>query len=85
VPHILHLLKDPGNRTALDVLAAQARDPANRLTVVLLQGAAPPAAALPGEVFRLAEGNGSPSSPYAAIDHARLLELIFVADTVVTW
>jgi hypothetical protein len=85
VPHVLHLLKDPGNRTALDVLAAQARNPDNRLTVVLLEGAAQPNAALPGDVYRLAEGNGSPPSQYPVIDHARLLELIFGADTVVTW
>jgi len=85
VPHILHLLKDPGNRTALDVLAAQARDPDNRLTVVLLQDAARVSDALPGEVYRLTEGNGNPPSPYPAIDHARLLELIFTADTVVPW
>jgi len=85
VPRILHLLKDPGNRTALDVLAAQAREPDNRLTVVLLQDAARVSHSLPGEVFRLAEGNGTPPSPYPAIDHARLLDLIFTADTVVTW
>ena len=85
MPHILHLLREPGSRTALDVLAAQARDPDNRLTVVLLPGAARVASALPGEVLRLAEGNGHPLSPYPAIDHARLLELVFAADTVVTW
>jgi hypothetical protein len=85
VPHILHLLKDPANRTALDVLAAQARDPENRLTIVLLQDATLPGEALPGEVLRLADGDGSSSSPYPAIDHARLLEIIFGADTVVTW
>jgi hypothetical protein len=85
VPHILHLLKDPRNRAALDVLAAQARDPDNRLSIVLLQDAARLDEALPGEVFRLAEGNGGASSPYPAIDHSRLLDLVFSADTVVTW
>jgi hypothetical protein len=81
MPHILHLVKDPSNRTALEVLAAQARDPANRLSVVLMQAASGLADPLPGEVFHL-DGAGS---PYPAIDHSRLLDLIFAADTVVTW
>jgi hypothetical protein len=85
VPHILHLLKDPGNRTALDVLAAQARDPDNRLSIVLLQDASVLSEPLAGEVFRLADGDGSANSPYPAIDHSQLLDLVFTADTVVTW
>jgi hypothetical protein len=81
---VLHLLKDPGNRTALEVLAVQGRDPTISLVIVLLQAAARagPAAPLPGEVYRL-DGDGA--SPYPAIDHNRLLDLIFEADTVVTW
>ncbi|HZS33230.1 MAG TPA: hypothetical protein VFC42_07610 [Methylomirabilota bacterium] len=82
MPRILHLIKDPARRTAFEVLAAQARDPANRLAVVLLQAAAGVTAPLPGEVFRLGDGAGS---PYPPIDHSRLLELIFAADTVVAW
>jgi hypothetical protein len=82
VPHILHLVKDPANRTAFEILATQARDPANRLSVVLMQEAAALTDPLPGEVFRLGAANGS---PYPSIDHVRLLDLIFAADTVVTW
>jgi hypothetical protein len=82
MPHILHLVKDPANRTALQVLAAQARDPANRLSVVLIQAAEGLTDPLPGDVFRLDGGAGS---PYPTIDHSRLLDLIFAADTVVTW
>ncbi len=81
MPRILHLIKDPANRTALEVLAAQARDPDNRLSVVLLQEAARLTEPLPGEVFHLAGANG----PHPAIDHGRLLDLIFAADTVVSW
>jgi hypothetical protein len=82
VPHILHIIKDPANRSAFEVLAAQARDPANRLSVVLTQAASGVAAPLPGDVFYLDGGGGS---PYPAIDHSHLLDLIFAADTVVTW
>jgi hypothetical protein len=83
MPHILHIIKDSANRSAFDVLAAQARDPANRLSVVLMQTASGLAGPLPGDVFHL-DGDGG-RSPYPAIDHSRLLDLIFAADTVVTW
>lgn len=82
MPRVLHLIKDPDNRTALDVVAQHGRDPAIRLSVVLMQRAVGFAAPLPGEVYRL---DGDSASPYPAIDHARLIELIFEAETVVTW
>ncbi len=85
MPRLLHLIKDPTNRTPFTVLAEQARDPANVLTVVLLQQAVAVREPLPGQVFRLAESDNGSSSPYLAIDHARLLDLIFDADTVVSW
>jgi hypothetical protein len=80
---VLHLVKDRANRVAFDVLAEQARDPSIALSVVLLQDAADLADPVPGEVFRL--GDSPAGSPYPAIDHGRLLDLIFAADTVVTW
>ncbi len=84
--HVLHLIKDSVNRTALDVVVQQARDPDVRLSIVLLQHAANLRDRLPGEVFRLDEGsaNGTPA-PYPPITHSQLLDLIFAADTVVTW
>ncbi len=90
MPRLLHLLKDPTDRTALDVLAQQARDPSITLEIVLVHDAAIATRfpePLPGTVFRLAEGGkpGASGSPYPAIDHSRLLELIFSADTVVSW
>lgn len=87
MPHVLHLIKDPDDRTALDVIASQARDPSVRLTVVLMQRAAHLEARLGGEVYRLdqTEGGGAAPSPHPSIDHAGLLDLIFAADTVVTW
>lgn len=87
MPHILHLIKDPSNRTAFEVVAQQARDPAITLSVVLLQEAVHVPGPLPGKVYRLDEGrrNGSSGSPYPSITHSRLLDLIFAADTVVTW
>jgi hypothetical protein len=87
VPRVLHLVKDPGNQDAFAVVAAHARDPAIQLTVVLMQDAAALTGPLPGDVFRLDEGHAprAPGSPYPPIDHSRLLDLIFAADTVVAW
>jgi hypothetical protein len=88
--HVLHLIKDPADRTALEVVARQAHDPEVRLTVVLLHAAT--ALELPGiaaaQVFRLDGGAADalgPAASYARIDHGRLLDLIFAADTIVTW
>ena len=84
--HVLHLIKDPTNRTAFDVVTHQAADPDVRLSVVLLHDATSLSDPLPGQVFRLdASRNGDTVSPYARITHGELLDLIFLSDTVVTW
>ena len=84
--HVLHLIKDPVNRVALDVVAKQARDPEVKVSVVLLGQAASLTAPVPGEAFSLDEGGGDGArSPYPRISHSQLLDLIFTADTVVTW
>jgi len=84
--HVLHLIKDPVNRVAFDVLTRQAADPEVRLSVVLLHDAASLSDSLPGQVFRLdGSPNGDAVSPYPRITHGELLDLIFLADTVVTW
>lgn len=84
--HVLHLIKDPVSRVALDVLTRQAADPEVRLSVVLLHDATSLSDPLPGQVFRLdGPENGDVVSPHPQITHAQLLDLIFLADTVVTW
>jgi hypothetical protein len=82
MPRILHLVKDPANRTPLAVIAEQAKVPGNELGIVLMQAATTLRDPLPGQVYQLGDGH---ESPYPAIDHSRLLDLIFAADTVVTW
>lgn len=84
MPHLLHLLKAPPSAQVLQVLSRQAQDPGCRLSVVLLQEAAGTTLPLRAEVYRLDDG-GATASPYPAISHARLLELIFAADSVVAW
>ena len=73
----LHLLKgDDSTRLAVPVIAANCRQPGADVTVVLLEGAPPPALPPAARVRRLAEGD---------LDYASLLDLIFESDHVVTW
>lgn len=85
--NVLHLIKDPGNTTALDVIRAQAADPSVRLSVVLMHDALRLAEPLPGHVYRLRDGHHDLPTPSGSeeIDSAELLDLIFAADSIVTW
>ena len=83
MPRILHIVKDPGNATALEVIRAQASQPDVQLSVVLMQDAVPLATELPGQVYRLQDSH-SDLGP-GTIGSAQLLDLIFAADSVVTW
>jgi hypothetical protein len=80
MPHVLHLLKAPVSATALSVIERQHREPDTRVTVVLLQGAG--LSALPEglTVRRLAEEESEGDLTYS-----QLLDLIFAADSVVSW
>ena len=72
----LHLLKDDSTTLAVPVIAEQCRQPGANVTVVLLDGAPPPALLSAARVRRLAEDD---------LDYASLLDLIFESDHVVTW
>ena len=77
MPKFLHLLKgDDSTRLAVPVITANCRQPGADVTVVLLEGAPPPALPPAARVRRLAEGD---------LDYASLLDLIFESDHVVTW
>ena len=87
MPHVLHLVKDSGNATALEVIRTQAADPSVRLSVVLMHDAVRLAEPLPGQIYRLRDGHLdlAAQSGSDAISSAELLDLIFTADSVVTW
>ena len=86
MPHVLHLVKDPGNATALEVIRTQAADPSVQLSVVLMHDAVRLAETLPGQIYRLRDHLDLPAqSGSDAISPAELLDLIFMADSIVTW
>lgn len=88
MPHVLHLVKDPANRAALDTIRAQTADPEVRVSVVLMQDARGLAEPLSAEIYRLSSGDHDVPSPAPGprtIGSSELLDLIFAADSVVTW
>lgn len=72
----LHLIKADSPMLASPVIEAHRREPGARVTVVLLDAAAPPTLAPDVSVRRLAEDD---------LDYSGLLDLIFEADHVVAW
>ena len=87
MPHVLHMVKDSGNTAALEVIRAQATEPGMRLSVVLMHDAVRLTEPLPGQVYRLREEHSDLPAPSGSdtIGPAELLDLIFAADSVVTW
>ena len=87
MPHVLHLIKNPGSSAALEVIRAQAADPNTRVSVVLMQDAVGMTQTLPGHVYRLQDGHTAlpAQAGTVSISPAELLDLVFAADSVVTW
>ncbi|MBI4608167.1 MAG: hypothetical protein HY726_04070 [Candidatus Rokubacteria bacterium] len=77
---MLHLLKSPPSPTALSAIETQSRAPETAVTVVLLHGV--PAPRLPNGVTvrRLADAGADGDLTYSD-----LLDLIFTADSVISW
>jgi len=72
----LHLLKADSTTLAARVIANTSREPGAQVTVVLLDGATPPALPPAVRVRHLADGD---------LDYSSLLDLIFESDHVITW
>jgi hypothetical protein len=69
----LHLLKADAHALASAVIGAPTPDAS--VTVVMLDGSAPPTLPPGARLLRLGEG----------LDHAGLLDLIFESDHVISW
>jgi len=72
----LHLVKRDAAALAGSVIEANLREADARVTVVLLDGAAPPSLPAGVAIRRLAPGD---------LDYAGLLDLVFAHDHVITW
>lgn len=85
--HVLHLVKNPADAAALEVIRAQAADPSMQVSVVLMHDAARLAERLPGRVYRLRDDHRDLPDSIGpdTIGPAELLDLVFAADSVVTW
>lgn len=80
MPHVLHLLKENAADPALSVIRQQCREPATAVTLVLLHGVPTPAVPNSVTVRRLAEEQYEGDLTYSD-----LLDLIFTADSVISW
>lgn len=78
--HVLHLLKSSDSATALAVIERQRQEPGTKVTVVLLHGARVPTVPDGVAVRRLAD-EGTPGD----LTYSDLLDLIFTADSVISW
>ncbi|MFQ5827753.1 MAG: hypothetical protein ACE5JD_01160 [Candidatus Methylomirabilia bacterium] len=80
MPHVLHLLKGQVTDTALSAIGQQCRESETAVTLILLHGV--PAPALPDTVIvrrLLEEGH------QGDLTYSELLDLIFSADSVISW
>ena len=80
MPRFLHLLKPGDHAIARSVIEHQSRQPDTAVTVVLLHGVRAPALPDGITVRQLAE-EGTPGD----LTYSDLLDLIFTADSVISW
>jgi len=76
MPTFLHLVKSDSAPLAAPVIEANAHEPGAEITVILLDGAAPPALPAAVRVGRLGADD---------LGYSELLDLIFESDHVITW
>lgn len=79
----LHLLKDPINPLALQLLSAQPFTRAATPVVVLLSSTDTPPSLSKCTVYRVAEK--STTQKNNCISYDRLVDMVFEADRIITW
>ncbi len=84
---ILHILKELNPTEALAVIAKQAGQPSQDLSVLLIQEAVRLPMALPVKIYVLEEDARARgvASKFETINYSKMLDLIFSSDSVVTW
>lgn len=84
---ILHILKEINPSEALAIIAKQAKQPAQELSVLLIQEAVRLQPDLPAKVYVLDEDAQTRGvvSRFEMINYSKMLDLILSSDSVVTW
>jgi sulfur relay protein TusB/DsrH len=87
VSRILHILKEINPSEALAVIAKQAKQPTQELSVLLIQEAVRLQPDLPAKVYVLDEDAQTRGvvSRFEMINYSKMLDLILSSDSVVTW
>ena len=85
---ILHIVKDPDNEKAFELIRSQAKAGGQtEVRLVLIQEAVRLHPDFPAAVYVLEEDlrERGLSSPYPKIDYSHLLDLIFNSESVINW
>jgi sulfur transfer complex TusBCD TusB component (DsrH family) len=87
VRRILHILKETNPTEALAIISKQAKQPAQELSVILIQEAVRLPMGLPVKVYVLEEDARTRrvTSKFESINYSKMLDLILSSDSVVTW
>lgn len=84
---ILHILKEINQPEALAIIAKQAKQSSQELSILLIQEAVRLLPDLPVKVYVLEEDarTRGVASSFETINYSRMLDLIFSSDSVVAW
>ncbi|MEK6684684.1 MAG: hypothetical protein AABY46_08520 [Nitrospirota bacterium] len=84
---ILHILKEINQPEALAIIAKQAKQSSQELSVLLIQEAVRLQPDLPAKIYVLEEDarTRGGTSRFETINYSKMLDLIFSSDSVVTW
>jgi sulfur relay protein TusB/DsrH len=84
---ILHILKEINSTEALTVLAKEAKQSSQTLSVILIQEAVRLGIDLPVKIFVLEEDVRARgvTSKFEAINYSKMLDLIYSHESVVVW
>lgn len=84
---ILHILKEINSTEALAIIAKEAKQPSQELSIILIQEAVRLPIDLPSKIYVLDEDAKARGvvSKVEMINYSKMLDLIFSSDSVVTW
>ena len=84
---ILHILKESDSTEALTIIAKEAKQPSQELSIILIQEAVRLPIDLPFKTYVLDEDAKARGvvSKFEMINYSKMLDLVLSSDSVVTW